>query len=419
MRPFLTTLLIAAVAAAALWWQQRQTIASLGDELKAPPALIAAAPAKQSNAGPARPKKPEPANTLRHADGTPVITARSVFRGALQAADHVRGLGRAELEALISADDIVESAEFLGISLAAWGRLCELDPVAALKRAGALARTEEDSSAFYIVMHDWLIRDRAAALKWFHAQPDTNAKAGFLGVAGMVLAGSDAELLAQLTGSIEDPDIHRKSLALSLSSLSLTDPATAIARFSELPDNESKREVLQSLMMTHGEKNPRQLLELALPLAMEPDGKQDNLGMLLGHFSIREPQASLEWFTSRTPEETARMVHDSPFSMPGLAKLETAAVLAAVKDRPQAERDWLLANHYAARPLDDAPALLNELANGIGDEKLSTIAMHQVVDRCVREGRESQLEPWIAAQPAAAQAALRAEVAKLKANPGR
>ncbi len=414
MRPFLTTLLIATVAAAALWWHQRQTIASLCDALKSPPGLISVAPEKQSGVRTARKKTKEAANILRRADGTPVITARSVFRGALQAADHVRGLGRVELEALISADDFVESAEFLGISLAAWGRLGELDPAAALKRAGALARTKEDSSAFYIVMHDWLIRDRAAALKWFHAQPDTNAKAGFLGVAGMVLAGSDAELLAQLTGSIEDPDIHRKSLTLSLTSLSLTDPEATIARFGELPNSESKREVLMSLIMVHGDKNPRQLLELALPLALEDDGRNDNLGMLLNHFSTKEPQAALEWFTSRTPEETARMIHDAQSSMSGLGKLETAAVRAVGQNRPQEDRDWLLANHYGGRPLDDPPALLGELTAGIGDEKLRNGVVLHVLDRCVREGREAQLEPWIAAQPAAAQIALRAQVVKMK-----
>ncbi len=420
MRPFLTTLTLFALIAAALWWQQQRAVASLRAELNTPAVSTAAAAGKEAAVSPAKQKPAMPLRSvLRRADGSAVVAARSMFRGTLEMADYIRGLSRAELEALIISGSSESGDELLDPSLFALARLAELDPLAAIKHAGALARTNEDSSAFYLIMHDWLIRDRAAALKWFHAQPDTNAKAGFIGVAGMVLAGSDAELLAQLTGSIEDPDIHRKSLALSLASLSLTDPAAAIARFSELPDNESKREVLLSLMMTHGDKNPRQLLELALPLAMEPDGKQDNLGILLTQFSTGEPQAALEWFTRRTPEETARMIHDASFCMSGLGKLETAAVLAAVQNRSQADRDWLLANHYAARPLDDAPALLNEIRSSIGDQKLSTIAMHQVVDRCVRDGRESQLEPWIATQPAATQAALRAQVAKLKAEPAR
>ena len=52
-------------------------------------------------------------------------------------------------------------------------------------------------------------------------------------------------------------------------------------------------------------------------------------------------------------------------------------------------------------------------------EDLRRFAELNIVERCVREGRESQLEPWLAAQPPAARTSLRAEVAKLKAEPGK
>ena len=43
-------------------------------------------------------------------------------------------------------------------------------------------------------------------------------------------------------------------------------------------------------------------------------------------------------------------------------------------------------------------------------------AVRPVLDRCVRDGREGQLEPWITAQSAADQDALRAQLAKFHAS---
>lgn len=414
MRPFITTFAITVFIAAALWWQQRGAIASLRT------ALVTPAAAAVDQVKPAITPKPKqqkmlPVSGLRHADGSEVVTARSMFRGALEMADYMRGLSRTELEALIKSAVLESGNDMMEPSLFALARLAEFDPLAALKHAGALARTKEDSSAFSLIMHDWLIRDRAAALKWFHAQPDTNAKAGFMGVAGMVLGQSDPELLKQLSGSIADPDLQEDALAQSIMSQGMSDPDAAMARLQELPNDDAREQLLRQLMMMHGDKKARELLELSLPLAAQRKGMQQQSAQLLGQMAAGDPRAALEWMGSR-PEKDIALLSEATVGMnlASLGKLDTATVLAAAKAFPPAQQDWLMANHYAGRPLDDPPALLHELTTGISDAKVRAEALQHVMDRCLRDGREAQLEPWIAAQPAAAQTALRAQVAKMK-----
>lgn len=419
MRPFLITFTLTAAVAAALWWQQRSAIAGLRAELNSAPAVaVTPFPAREKNAArKSAIKRKEPKVALRKADGSPVVTSHSLVRGALQAAEHLRSLSRIELEALLKSGEPDDLGEAAGMSLAIWSRLGELDPQAALTMA---ANGHEEG--FYVVLHDWLIRDRAAALAWFHEQADSEMKASFMGVAGMVLAGSDPELLGQLTGSIKDPDIQRKSLTQSLIAQGMTDVDGTLARFHELPDDDSRAEVLLMLLNMHGDKRPKELLELALALGEEREGIQNFAAMMLEQFGKNDPQAALDWIASRPEKEIARLrEHSRGMNLASLGKLDTDAVLAAAKNQPPAQHDWLLANHYAGRPLDDPPALLNELTAGIGDADLRASTVQHILSRCVRDGRDDQLEPWIASQPAKDQAAIREQIGKWKqemsANP--
>ena len=353
--------------------------------------------------------KPPPTDTLRRADGSEVVTARSMFRGALEMAEYIRGLSRVELEAFIKGAVPEFGGDLLEPSLFALVRLAELDPLAAVKQAGALARTEQDSSAFSLIMHDWLIRDRTAALKWFHAQPDTNAKAGFLGVAGMVLGQSDPELLKQLSGSIEDPDLQADGLQQSIMAQATTDPKAGLARLQELPDDESRVVLLNQLTMMHGDKMARELLEAAMPLASEH--QRVNAASLLGQFAATDPKAALQWIAGR-PEKDRELLSglNSGLNLSGLGKLDTADVLAATINLPPAQQDWLMWNHYSGRPLDDPAALMVEASEAIKDPANRQMAQTHLVNRTVRAGREAALEPWISTLPPEEQAKVRTAI---------
>ena len=411
MRPFLTTLTLTTIAMILLWWQQRSAIAGLRSQLHAAPPP-AAAPERPGNSLPKQKRHKLVEPRLRMADGSPVVTSHNLIRGTLQVTEYLRGKSWRELEALLSSDKQEFSAESAGLSFGVWSALGELDPRAALALA---AKGHEEG--FSIVLHDWLIRDRAAALAWFHEQPDSEAKASFLGVAGMVLAGSNPEIILHLTSSIADPDIQRKSLTLGLISQGLTDLDTVITRFPELPDSASKGEVLQSLIMFHGQEHPQELLELALPLAMESPGSQQMLGMLAGQLAAKDPHAALQWLTARPEPEFARLRGDSAgLPMAPLGQLDTATVEAAARALPAADHDWIMANHYAGIPLPDPAAVLTEVSTAIADESLRGQTVQHIIGRTIRDGTEAQLEPWLATQPEQTRAALRQQIRKIKAG---
>ncbi len=417
MRPFLTTLTLTTIALALLWWQQRSAIAGLRQKLHAAHPPAAAPEQRPGNSLPKQSRHRLPEPRLRLADGSPVATSHNIIRGALQVLDYLRGKSWSELEALIASDKQEFSAESAGLFFGVWSALGELDPRAALALA---AQGHEEG--FSIVLHDWLIRDRAAALAWFHEQPDSEAKASFLGVAGMVLAGSNPEILLQLTSSIADPDIQRKSLTLGLISQGLTDLDTVITRFPELPDSASKSEVLQSLIMFHGQEHPQELLELALPLAMESPGPQQLLGSLAGQLAAKDPHAALQWLMDRPEPEFARLRRDSAgLPMAHLGQLDTAAVKAAAKALPAADRDWVMANHYAGIPLPDPAAVLTEVSTMITDESLRAQTVQHLIGRSIRDGTGAQLEPWLATQPDQTRTALRQQISSMKAgaSPGK
>lgn len=412
MRPFLTTFTLTAALAAGLWWHQRNVLTDLRADLAAVPASAAPAPDKKSSVPKSPRKKPAPDVVLRKPDGSPVTTARSALRSALEAAQYVRTLSREDLEKLLSGEEPDGIGESGGFLLGLWGRLGELDPRAALKLAG-----KDKVEGFYIVMHDWLIRDRTAALKWFHEQPDSEEKTDFLSVAGLVLASSDPDLLSQLTGSITDPALQGEGLTQSIVSQSLTDPKAAFARLAEITDPVTRASTLQGLMVLYQETHPRQLLELALPGAAEGTERNFMLGSMLASDVGKDPAGALAWLVSRSSAEvsTLRTCSQIPLvTLDNLGTLDASTVKAAVAklEKPE-DREWIMANYYVGTTRT-APLDALQFVTGVTDRALRAEAISHVFARAVRAGRDSEFEPWIAKQPEKEQAALRQQLSTAK-----
>lgn len=417
MRPFLTALTLSATVAAALWWHQRTVIAGLRSDLTARSRLTAA-PTEEKPAPVKRaPKKHDPKVVLRNPDGSPVITSRNAVRGALEAAKYIRSLSREALEKLLAGEDPDNTSEGIGLALAGWGRLAELDPRAALALSSTTTMGED--LGFFIVLHDWLIRDRKAALQWFHDQPDSERKGSFLTVAGLVLSSSDPGLLSQLSDSISDPALQQKSLVTSLIAQSTTDPDAAIARLSELKDSSSREEVLQSLFGLHGTTRPRQLMEQALPLALEGTEPKHMLGMMLRNDVNKDPAGALAWLTSRSTAEinALRTASSLPAGLHNFGTLDAATMQAAVAqlEKPE-DRDWLMGNYYAGTARTAPLDALQAVSTKITDPALRTEGVSYVLSRSVRDGREAELEPFLTSQPEKEQAALRLQIATWKAS---
>ena len=360
-------------------------------------------------------KKPERKVVLRAPDGSPLITSRGALRGMLLAARHVRTLSPEALEALLLAEEPDDMGESGGLALAGWGRLGELDPRAALALAIKNPKTEP---AFYIVLHDWLIRDRGAAVEWFRTQPDSKEKANFMTVAGLVLASSDPGLLSELTGSIEDPALQRKSLSQSIIAQSITDADAALARLGELPEGEARDETLKTLINMHGSVKSRQLLELALPMALENGGELRELTSLLREDSRADPAGTLAWMAGRSPEEIAVLRKNTPglYSLSALGSLEAPEFQKALQQFPDpADREWLNVSYHASRGSKEPLASLEALSTvPVTDASLRNEAIDVILSRGLRAGQEADFEPWLAARPEAEQAALRAKIAKWK-----
>ncbi len=406
MRPFIATFALTALTATMLWLQERSVVASLRASLSG---RFTNSVAQEKPAVPTPVKSEEPSTaTLQSANGSGVVTARSLFRAALESAAHIRSLGISELKTLIESGK--QSYGFIQDTqtMMAYLRLAELDVTA------ALALCEGDEGRF-VILSDWLLRDRTAALRWFYQNPDAKMKSEFIMSAGMILGSSEPALIAQLRGSLTDLKTQEDAQMLSIVSQSITDTDGAFARLSEQEDDQTRAQAITDLFPLHGTTKSKELLDLAMPMASKREDMKFWAREALNQFTLNDPKAALEWIVHKPTSELALITTGSDLLMAiGLGKLDTTAVLAAGKNMDPPQRDWLMTNHYAGRPLEDPYALLTEATEAIEDPRHLQMAVNHLFHRAIDEKREKELAAWIDAQPADKQAAFREKIANFE-----
>ena len=308
----------------------------------------------------------------------------------------------------------------LGKQLAAWSRLGRMDPAGALAFASSLGAKGE--AGHMCVLHDWLIRDRAGALAWFHQQPTSETTARFVTMAGMVLGGSDPALLAQLQGSIDNPDLAAESLKGGVMSQSLTDFPAALARLDEIKDLRHRSDVLQMMTQTNGLNYPKELLEALLRFPAEGPQESYYLAGPLGSLARKNPADFMDWLAQRSEAEVARLRgKDAPAQQSllaptdSLAAMDEAAFRTAAARMPEgSRRSWILASRLAGQARTDPGGALAALNDSQILQEDRAIAAREALAGAVRLGLEAELEPWIATQPPREREGIRRTLAKYR-----
>lgn len=427
MRPFLFTFSLTAVAAVAVLVLQHRGVNALREQASQKHASAATNPGangegRQRPLFPLRQEKSDASRTTMPVpDNASLQPARGMVRDLLSAQAAVDAMTPEQLKAFLS---IVSAMDFhpgemerLGKQLAAWSRLGRMDPAGALAFASSLGA--KGGGGHMCVLHDWLIRDRAGALAWFHQQPTSETTARFVTMAGMVLGGSDPALLAQLQGSIDNPDLAAESLKDGIISQSLTDFPAALARLDEIKDTRHRAEVLRMMAQTNGSAYPREVLDMMLRFPAEPM-ESYYLTAPLASLARKNPADCMDWLAERSEAEVARLIgKDAPAQhsllapADALAAMDEAAFRVAAARLPEGRaRSWILASRFAGQAKTDPGGALASLNDSQILQEDRAIAAREALAGAVRLGREAELEPWIATQPTRDQEGIRRTLEK-------
>jgi hypothetical protein len=287
-----------------------------------------------------------------------------------------------------------------GISLmAAYARLAELNPAAAMDRATKLERGELRGIAMFATMNEWLVKDRKGAVAWFASSGDEEEKKQYLTMAAFSMGGSDPDLITELTGAINDPEAKKKALLDSLGALAFSDPDAAIKKLDEIEDpderSEAEERVYQGFLMRYPEK------ALDFAMAKPPGDKaREAARQSLVQWGEQDPGAALKWLTSQN-KDVQKELFDMPGSGPGwgFGKATPEQIGDAARQLgDQTQKDKLYAAYANAQGMSNPTTGLSQLSN-IKDAELQKSTAASLGMAAARSGKVNDMTTWLETVP--------------------
>ncbi len=389
--PFGITLLTATAAAAGVYFWKGSEIEDL---TKARPATGVRA----SGLGGTGPVKSAKTMRQKLAEGPPT---RNGLRALFGRSTRIMAMDREEVEKLLL--ELEKSGRIrsplAGIDImSAFARLAELDPAAAMERA-MKSKGEMRDIGMFATMNEWLTKDRKGALAWFTASGDEEAKRKYLTFTSMGLAGSDPQLISDLSMAIQDPEARKKAMMESLGALAFSDPDAALKRLNEIEDPEEREKagemVYQGFLFRHPEK------ALAYSLTQPAGSKaRDNIRQSLVQWGEQDPGAALKWMTSQN-KDVRQELFDTQDKNPGWAfgKATTDQINeAALQLGDQAQKDKLRAAYANAQGNNDPAAGLEQLSS-IKDKELQSATAASIGSAAARAYKVNEMNVWLESAP--------------------
>ncbi len=397
-RPFIVTFVCASAAAGALYAWKGGQMEQLEAEIKAP--VIGLAPGPDKAPRTAAKKSAGPAQAKLDARQRPT---RNGMRTLFERAKHILDLDRDELEELLT--ELEKGGRIRspisGVTLmAAYARLAELDP------AGAMARVmqqkgENRDIGMFTVMNEWLTKDRQGALAWFAQSDDMDAKRQYLTIASFTNAGSDPELIEQLSASINDPEARSKALLDSIGALAFSDPEAAFKKLEEIEDPDEREKAGERVYQGFLMRYPDKALDFAL--AQPPGSKaRENMRNSLVQWGEQDPAAALKWMTSQSKDVQKELFDTGDNKGPGWGF--GRATVEQINDTArqltdQTQKDKLHAAWANSQAWSNPVNGLNQL-NSIRDPELQKATAGSIGGALAQNGRAGDLERWLeTAQP--------------------
>jgi hypothetical protein len=278
--------------------------------------------------------------------------------------------------------------------MAAFARLAEIDPAAAMQRA-LQSKGELRDMAMFATMNEWLARDRNGALAWFTRSEDDDAKRKYLTMATFAMGGGDPELITELTGAINDPQSRKKAMIDAIGALAFTDPAAAEKKLAEIEDPDDREAAEERVYEAFLMRYPEKALDYAM--AKPPGDKaRENARQALVRWGDQDAGAALKWLGSQN-KDVQKELFDSQEKGPGwgFGKAtpeqinETALQLA-----DQSQRDKLRAAYAHSQSWSDPTAGLNQLSS-IKDPELQKSTASAIGANAARAGKANELTTWL------------------------
>jgi hypothetical protein len=326
---------------------------------------------------------------------------RNGVRSLFERAGHILEMDRGDVEKLLAELETTGRirSPLTGITLmAAYARLAELDPAAAMDRA-MKGKGEMREMAMFATMNEWLTRDRKGAVAWFSQSKNDDTKRRFLTMASVTMGAGDPELISELSTAINDPDARRKALVDSIGALAFSDPDAAMKKLEEIEDPEDREEaeerVYQGFLMRHPEK------ALDFAISKPPgDRARENARRALVQWGEQDAGAALTWLTAQTRDIQKELI-DSGDKGPGFGfgKATPEQInAAAVQLGDQSQRDKLYAAYANSRGSNDPVAALDQLRS-IRDVELQRSTATAIGNSAARSGKTADMERWLQTAP--------------------
>jgi hypothetical protein len=323
------------------------------------------------------------------------------LRTLFERASRIMEMDREEVEKLIT--ELEETGRIrspiMGVNLmAAFARLAELDPAAAMARA-AKGKGEMRDIGMFAAMNEWISRDRQGAIAWFAASKDDESKRKFLTVATIAMGGNDPDLIASLSAGIQDPDSRRKAMMEAIGALAVSNPDAALKKLNEIEDPDEREkageQVYQGFLFRYPDK------ALAFAISQPPGTKaRDNIRQSLVQWGEQDAGAALKWMTSQN-KEVQKELFDTQDKGPGwgFGKATPEQINeAALQLGDQSQRDKLRAAYANSQAWNDPKTGLEQL-HTIKDLDLQKATAGAIGTTAARSGKTNEMKLWLETAP--------------------
>ena len=317
--PLILSALATAALAGLVGWRQQVRIGGLRDTIASrtatPPVAAVDQGANATNPGDA---PPAPATDLHSVLSR--TKSRSVLRTAQELMTYYRTCPVEEIRALLESRNggyRFTSMQGAGAFIIAMSALAERDLAAAVECVGKI-KGETAIPASMILLNDWMLRDKNAALAWFHGLSDQRLK-GMLLTAGTIFYGnSQPQLVEELRNGVRDEGMREKAASMAMKALSESDPEAALGKVNEIAEPDQRRDAEKTALLALGRKEPEKALNM-MALNAAPDARKvhdRDAARVLTVFLTQNREGAARWISAQDPGVIARLFAADP----GLAR---------------------------------------------------------------------------------------------------
>ena len=252
-------------------------------------------------------------NTARSINAVLALTkSRSMLRTGQELLHYYQTCPLAELSAALETfarTAKISSLETAGAFIIAVSALTKRDTPAAVRIVSRL-RGDAFVPAALVLLNDWMLRDKNAALSWFHGLTDVKAKGQMLTAATIFYGASNPQLIEEIrNGSTVSEHVLDEANNQALEALAISDPETALTKMDQITDPDLRRRLGKNALMVLAGKDPAKALGMMSLDAGPENQKVDDASAarVLALYFERDPSAAKKWISARDPALVARL----------------------------------------------------------------------------------------------------------------